>query len=209
MTYIVQKYSFDVGYRFYYWDHYRMDELYIKPKYKSLKEDIRNNTIQQLHIFEFNISIQKVKKYIDTFKVRKIRSRKFGVNDKYHYNIQNESQIKFSHLLSVVLYTDWSDLSESFSKTFRRSHPYESVFFVKKRNAEYANWSKALRETIEYYGGICWRENKSKAHNEQMMNEYGPFFSGMSNVMVIPQLSINLNSPTSTTTKLETIATVD
>ena len=177
-------------------------ELYIDPKYKSLKDEILHNIQYSLSTSQLNISIMKTNKLMDTNRARKIESRIFKTNDPYHYGIANLSPIRFTHLLAAVLYTDWSELCTEFSKTFRKLHKFESINMVKQRNREYANWSKNLRELIEHYGGAAWRDDWAKEFNLFRRNENGPYFCGMSFIMVMPQFNTRLNGPTSTTKQI-------
>eukprot|EP01083_Nonionella_stella_P281065 956330_1 len=63
-----------------------------------------------------------------------------------HYDIAHGSPILLDHLISVILYCDYTDLCTAFSASFRRLQPYERIEVTIKRNAEYANWSRLLRE---------------------------------------------------------------
>ena len=89
-----------------------------------------------------------------------------------------------NHLMAVVLYTDFTELSSHFTATFRKNNPFETVEQVKKRNNKYWWWSKYLQETTEEYG--------------VMYTDRSPFFTGMSWVMTVPEFNIILHSPTST-----------
>ncbi len=160
---------------------------------------VLNNKTYQLTNYQLQISIIKTKKFIDTYKARKLESRDFKTNDKYNYGISNRSPITFTRLLSIILYTDWNDLSKEFSKSFRQLHKYESITTIKRRNREYANWSKNLREAVEYYGSRGWVDDWSRQQNEYRGYENGPFYCGMSFRMVMPHFNIRLNGPTSTT----------
>ena len=55
-----------------------------------------------------------------------------------------------------------------------------------------------MRETIELYG-----EMHGKDDNMKNKGVSGPFYCGMSFVMVIPQFNIRLNAPLSTSKSLE------
>ena len=57
-----------------------------------------------------------------------------------------------------------------------------------------------LRETVELYGLTYHNENDD---NSEYIGVSGPFYCGMSFVMVIPQFNIRLNGPTSTSTSIE------
>ena len=42
------------------------------------------------------------------------------------------------HLIAVILYTDFTQLSSDFTKTFRRKHPFEQKFQFHKRNEKFS-----------------------------------------------------------------------
>ena len=130
--------------------------------------------------------------YLDTQTARAIKAETKGlwVNPQ-HYGIDDGHGLGIDNLCSLILYTDFSELSSHFSRSFRKIHPFESFENVKIRNSYYWWWSKILRQTVELYG------------NDQYNGLSGPFFCGLSFVMNIPQYQIKLNSPTSTSQHME------
>lgn len=144
----MSQFSFDLGIRFYYWDYwknvrtnyqniqhdtnhndhngYTPSQLYIDPKYTSLKDEMLYNKIYSLHVHELKISLTKADKLSNTYKAKSMRVT-FNLNNNYHYGIDQYSPIKYSHILSLLLYTDWSELQCKFSKTFRRKHRFERM----------------------------------------------------------------------------------
>ena len=117
--------------------------------------------------------MHKVNQYIQTRTARKMKNFDKGI-------------IKKEHLMGIVLYTDFTELSSQFTKSFRRKNPFETKEQVKKRNDKYWWWSKVLKDTLWYYG----------------KSSEGPFYTGMSWVMTLPQFNIYLYSPTSTSVKI-------
>ena len=172
-------------------DHsgYQPYELYIEPKYKDIKDEILNNTIFQLNIKQLNISINKALQYKDTMRCRNTKSTK-ECEIIHHYGIAPGTPLQFKYIIAIILYTDWSDLCTKFSSTFRKLKPYEPIESVKDRNREYAIWSKTLRETVEYFGQMGWEMDKDKKWNNDNNRVKGPFFCGMSVMMVIPEFNI-------------------
>eukprot|EP01083_Nonionella_stella_P236262 829968_1 len=65
------------------------------------------------------------------------------------YNIKRGSPITLKHILSVLFYTNHTDLSSEFSQSFRKLYETETDQSLKERHSEYRNWGKYLRETIE------------------------------------------------------------
>eukprot|EP01084_Bolivina_argentea_P288706 495577_1 len=177
-------------------------ELYIDAKYTTLKQEILNNTYHQLNISQFVISLKKAETYITTKNSKRYKAHISNKFDVYKvYDIDADKPLTVQNILSVILYCDWSDLCNSFSKTFRKIRPYQTIESIKKSNQEYAIWSRILRETVELYG-----ENKSDFYlddtGKMVYPCVGPFFCGMSFVMAIPHLNIRLCSPTSTSKQI-------
>eukprot|EP01084_Bolivina_argentea_P093077 167418_1 len=219
--------SFQIGYRFYYWKYYEaLDEkdqyvqqyhnindhsgysppqLYISRKYKSIKPEILHNNIYSLNVVQLNQAIMKAKKYIDTSKAKQITAlhgNKKGV-DRLHFNLPKGTKLTAKNILSIVLYTDWTNLCTEFSKTFRPMKPYHTLQMVKNRNREFANWSRILRETVEYFGNLGDDDRLSETKRKKHRFEKGPFFCGLNFIMVIPLFNLRLCSPTSTTKQIE------
>lgn len=101
--------------------------------------------------------IPKVMRYINTRKVRKMKLRTLGSQNclnelNYGDEFESGSKISFNHLLSVWLFTDYTNLCTDFSKSFRASNAFESLTSTKARNAAYFWLSKYLRQCVELYG---------------------------------------------------------
>ena len=162
-----------------YKDHggYQPHELFIEQKYEDLKSEILNNKIYSLSLASFRIALAKANMYISSAKAKTLKSDKYTYDHPLHYRIKIGRKLRVSNLLSVILYTDFSELCTEFSKTFRRLQPYEPLHSVKKRNKEYAIWSRTLRETVEGFGDPA----HSKTFN---------YFTGLSAVMVMPEMNI-------------------
>ena len=221
----MREYTFSIGYPFFYWQHYKdkkkqdlqnetvyhnlndycgysPHQLYITQKYKDLKDEIINNKINALSLLQMNVSILKTNKLMQTFKVKSIRCN--APNDVLHYEIGNHSRLRYSHLLSLVLYSDRSELQCDFTKTFRKTNQYQTLSDIKQNNREYYHWSKNIREAVEYYGNLGWKDHwNDDKRNYSHNNIKGPFYSGMSYKMVIPEIMIRLNGPCSSTKKIE------
>ena len=126
-------------------------------------------------------------------------------NDPQHYGIEQQTPLGIDNLYSLILYTDFTDLSSDFSRSFRKIHPFETIQNVKIRNSYYWWWSKILRETVELYGITKYGRRSGWNHASRLSNAglEGPFFTGLSFVMYIPQYVVKLNSPTSTSLHIE------
>eukprot|EP01084_Bolivina_argentea_P169070 293111_1 len=213
IDYKISQHSFSTGFTFYYWDYYKHDheqtdeekiddvfnvddyggykpyELYVETRYNDIKFEILNNKIYTLTLEQFKTSLTKANKSIATRKAKQLRARDFTYYT-LHYQIKPGRRLRVSNLLSIILYTDWSNLCTEFSRTFRKIKVNESLSSVKERNSEYCNWSRLLRETVEGFG-------------EYSTDLQGNFFCGMSFVMIMPEVNIRLRGPTSTSTHIE------
>eukprot|EP01084_Bolivina_argentea_P188956 325104_1 len=214
-------------------DHsvYKPSDLYVKKKYSSFKQEISN--YKYINMDDYNDSIvAKLNYFMNTTKVKKMFS---DGGDYFEYGIQTNSPITQHHLLAVILYTDYSDLCTDFSSTFRAITHLETLSAIKNRNSRYWWMSKYLRETVEYFGkkappskppdayifGHTVRRGRGAIktdpvtgnilgkHDSEFSYDYnimGPFYTGLSKVMPLPQFQIRLCSPTSTSRQI-TVAT--
>ena len=136
---------------------YSPKQLFITPKYKGLKDEIINNDIYSLSCGQLNISIRKTNKLINTLKSKSIRYT--AKNDHLYYDISVWSALRYSHLLALVLYSDWTELQCEFTKTWRKTDKYQTLKQIKDKNREFYHWSKNIRESVEYYGNLGWNKN--------------------------------------------------
>ena len=176
--------TFAVGLKFKYWKSDYGEGSFVCAKYSNLKDEILNNKIYNLQSNQFIISLHKVNKYFHSKKVKQMTCCfDWGI-----YDIEAGDIISLSHLLSICIYCDWSNLCTKFRETFRKHKLYETKQSVIKRNKEFANMAKLINETIECYG----------------RDDHDPdtFFCGMS-LMVLPQFDMDLHCPTSTSKTLE------
>ena len=195
-TKTVRSTSFSIGYQFYYWpkykdmddigynridninDHsgYKVSELYIPQKYETFKEEISNYEYFDMNCY-YDLS-KKINSYMENEWVKSFKPRNNShllanwPEIRLFYDIDQESRISFNHLLSLVLYTDYSDLSTHFSSTFRAIHQYEQLSSVRVRNANYWWMSKSLRELVELYGS-CGAKGDFTRNNNGCLS--GPF----------------------------------
>ncbi len=208
--------SFSCGFVFWYWPHYAnkqgddgimfandddfggfsTTELYIKKgTYDNFKSEIleycdgKNGNIS-MNMYKDKI-VLKGNEFIGTKKVKKIKAKDTPSKAKRHYNIEEDAAFSLSHLHAVILYCDFTGLCTLFGETFRRLHSLESLKSVINRNKKYWWMSKILREVVEIYGDNYYDELE------------GPFYTGLSFVIVLPEFSIRLYGPTSTTTQIE------
>ena len=205
--------SFSIGLRFYYWqfykhidqlphkdnrpgritDHsgYKVRDLYVKKKYNSFGEEIKN--YRYIDIKQYNdIIMIKAQQYITTEMAKSIKSQN-PENRLFpkHYEIARDTALGINNLISIILYTDFTGLCSDFSSTFRKIYPYETLSSIKRRNSKYWWLSKILRETVELFA------------DRKISRFKQTYYTGISFAMSIPSFSIRLCSPTSTSVHLE------
>ena len=214
--------SFSIGYIFYYWEYYSHPrdyknyywnindhsgysphDLYITKKYECLKDEMLNNTLYCLNYHQYQTSITKMLAYRDTKIAKSTKVLGRWIDYQLHYDIRAGSKLTNAHLLALILYCDWTDLCSIFSSTFRKTKSYQTIKQIKLKNSEYANWSRLLREAVQYFGSYGWDYEENEKYNKTFRNVKGPFYCGMSRIMVIPEWNIRLCSPTSTSKQIE------
>ena len=145
-----------------------------------------NNEYITIKKFQKDVTV-KVNQYIHTNKAKSMVSWP---------RWQENKPITKEHLMAVILYTDFTELSSAFTASFRRKNPFETEEQVKKRNhRNYWFWSKYLYQVLNYYGA-----NNYDDADEAMK---GPFYCRMSSIMTLPQFNIYLYAPTSTSVHIE------
>eukprot|EP01084_Bolivina_argentea_P241414 405280_1 len=214
--------SFSIGYTFYYWEHYKKPldtnqehyanrnehlghqthELYIKAKYASLKEEILDNEIFGLAKDEYQRCLTKLQKFMMTKTVKNMKSVQFA-EKRLHFGVGTNTPISTEHLLSIIFRCDFTALCTKLSSTFRKKQTFEPLSSIKKRNAEYANWSRLIRETIEYFGRRAKGDDDPEITSDYVNKTFGPFYCGMSCVLTLPEFNIRLCAPTSTSKQKE------
>jgi len=204
--------AFAIGYRFYYWDWfkhqtqldaqkeasanhvehggYTVCDMYVERKYGSFKQELLE------YGFEFNVKLYnerilvKANALLLSKMAKTLKAAWYGNYEGGslpHYGVSKNDALRFSNIVAVILYTDYSALCAAFSSTFRKKDVFETLEETKKRNSRYWWWAKTLRETVELYGSE-WYRGKLR----------GPFYCGMSALLKMPQFLIRLNGPTST-----------
>ena len=154
------------------------NEIRFGKHWQNLPAEIANYNLLD-YIGEYkNEILPKVNQYINTETVKSL-----------HRNLR----ITRDELISIVLYTDYTELSSDFTSTFRKKWTFEPLSAIKKRHKKYAWWSRELKSAISRFG--------ANYQNGEGMT--GPFYTGMSCVMNIVNFNVYLYSPTSTSVHIE------
>ena len=236
---IVSKGIFSIGLNYDYWSKYEdkkeqiRNEMYVEKKYDNFQQEIYEYQ-HEMSVKTFkNEVLVKAGEYLQSAAVKSTRCRvDWYDSEKYPFGISEGSIISKHHLISIILYTDYTNLSGAFSCSFRKNGPFETLQSAKKRNQNYFWWSKSLKEAVCVYGDayyirrvneveyeidgwratwsfsavdlIVYGQEKLRHNNDRAVGKLrGPFYCGMSVVMNIPEFNITFLSPTSTSLHIE------
>ena len=214
--YVVSKGAFSIGLKFDYWSKYKdkenkeLNEMYVEKKYDNFQAEIYQyqHEMEDIKTFKNEVMV-KVNEYINSAVVKSTSCpvNWYEESEEYPYGIPRGATMSKNHLISIILYTDYTQLSSDFTSTFRKHGAFDSLQAAKKRNQKYWWWSKTLLEAVRAYGDAYSRRAGGHAGIDRWCIDggalKGPFYSGMSMVLNIPEFNIRLISPTSTSLHIE------
>ena len=168
---------------------YRLKDWYVRAKHRDLKDEALNNRCCSLSLFQWKMVLKKAEIKLAEWR-KNPRNRKLECNRSFwnHYGLEYRTPISIPHIVSLLLYTNYTKASYEFSKTFRKNSPFESDRLLKERHSEVAVWGRLLRETVE-----CFGQQMSQRPDLKV------FYHGVNREMIFPGTSIKLNGPVSTT----------
>ena len=175
--------NYNFGHRFDYFGDFAL-----KPKYRTLKEEVLKNGILPLNILSFDDAYEKAMNLRQNSE--RVKSIKYRYEYRFEgYGLVNGAKLSTNNVLSVILYCDYDELSFKFSQTFRPLNSTETYGAIQKRNLEFGNLTKYLQQTVNAFGT---RVFSSKVQI---------YYHGIS-FLYVNKFIARFNGPTSTTTKL-------
>ena len=111
------------------------------------------------------------------------------------FEFEGGSALVLSHLVCLLCYTDYTNFSYHFSKSFRKINEKETDEEFRMRKRNYHFLSKGLREIVELYG--------TKLQDSKLKN----FYTGISCELVFPSFVCRLFGPTSTSAQISVATT--
>eukprot|EP01084_Bolivina_argentea_P278507 475825_1 len=171
---------------------------FIRKKFSNLRQEVLHNKIFTIDKTVFSAILYKAKgklssQYAKSLKVEGwimgCRLTRGAPGTRFESKDYVPSPMTLEHLLSVLLYTDLDKLSYYFSSTFR-SLTGSTLEEDAKRNAEYANWSRFLIETVSFFGTSV---------NESHIETY---YHGINCKLIFTSFCSKCIGPTSTTAQL-------
>eukprot|EP01083_Nonionella_stella_P187872 691328_1 len=170
---------------------YSYSSWFVAPKRKTMKDEVLNGPNHSLTIIEYENTVIKARmkhKAMSRFIKGAVKLWEIV------YRIQAGTMITMKHILAVLLYTNHTDLSAAFSRSFRKLSGAESDGKLKQRHSHYANWARLLREAVE-----CWGYGLGETTETRSI-----FYHGISKKMVFDGFQQRFSCPTSTTLQYET-----
>ena len=160
------------------------DEYLVLPRYNSLKEEMLN--YKYLSFRKYKKIIKKGKQCVQTHIAKSM--------------IYSDKEISLDALICIIMYCDYTELSQNFTSSFRKTNEFELIHHIKKRNSKYFHWSKILKTTITRYGQ-CY--SKNTISNCALGRLCGPFYCGINIILNISQFYMYTYGPLSTSVHLE------
>eukprot|EP01084_Bolivina_argentea_P146032 255821_1 len=177
----------NVGLKFYYWDHYKNRETYIEKKYANAKEEILNNIYFTINKEQYSVGLRITER---AFSSKYAKSLRATFKKDRHYGIKKGSPIQHEHIAAMILYCNHDQLACRLLRTYETRRANEQLFAVKKRHQEFVNWSRLLRETVDYYGTDTV--------------ELGSCYIGVEYI-IVPAIKVRLRAPISTSKYLSVV----
>eukprot|EP01083_Nonionella_stella_P258059 882568_1 len=119
---------------------YDIKKLFVSRKYKNYKEEI----LTHIGIKEDQtLVLFKAMEYITSEKVKESKANNFDTV--LHYGIEKGEAMTMYHIMSLILYCDFSEFCSRFSATFRKVSGHEPLEETKKRNQEFWWQSKLFQ----------------------------------------------------------------
>eukprot|EP01084_Bolivina_argentea_P094221 169381_1 len=109
-----------------------------------------NNTIFRLQLFQWQNTTTKATLKWRHLKNTNVVQTAWWIWEQV-YGIKDGSLITLDHVMSLLLYTNFSELCFKFGATYRKLSNDETDHALKRRHREYAVWGRLLRETVEVF----------------------------------------------------------
>eukprot|EP01084_Bolivina_argentea_P153157 267061_1 len=186
--------NYGFGVAFSYWEEYDVYD-FVKCKYKCLKEELLQNTIYKITLERYNDILKKGQELHS--RIGSILGQGTDKNTAFakelthwneYCNIKPNTLISLEHLLSILFYTDSTELTTKMKDVCRKLTYDETVLDVKKRHVEFVHWLKLMTETLIFYGN-------------RLSNKDKPIYHGLKGRFLFDQFKAQFHIPTSTSTE--------
>eukprot|EP01083_Nonionella_stella_P252437 869759_1 len=170
---------------------YKLRDWYIHPLFGTLKEELINNKVCDISKTQWDIQYEKavVNSNSDRCKLLKVVVDILDPSgyDDNAYGLMKGSYVTIAHIMAMLMYCNYSNLQNQFSKTYRKVSPDETDESLKKRHSNYYHLGRLLRELVDCYG-TSLRDIRQGA----------VFYHGISMNCQFKSIATSINGPFST-----------
>ena len=164
-------------------EEFSAQQLNVQPHFQSLKEEMLDTKWVTEEAWR-NL-VAKAQLYLNAETIRAWAAADISYLDS---GIEIGAPITEMHVVAILLYCDFDELSTAFSRTFRSMTLWETMESVKRRNSNFYHLSKLLKEAVHIWGTCGESSGTTK------------FWCGLDFKVFAPKCLINLYGPLSTTT---------
>eukprot|EP01084_Bolivina_argentea_P037087 68544_1 len=155
----------------------------LTPLYADLKEELTENSVQNISLEQFESELASATLYMKSEKFKKNDWRACKTDEKY--GIKVDEQMHIEHVVSIMLYCNHSKLCQKFRESYRKVTDETTDEVVKLHSSNFYWMVRYLHSAIEFYGETPTKRQK--------------YFHGLSEMFIFDQLSAVYEIPTSTT----------
>eukprot|EP01084_Bolivina_argentea_P000941 1724_1 len=162
-----------------------IDYISLKPLYQNLRNEITENMQHFIEIGNFKKELQQTKLILHPESTSAMTSLKASKTDE-KYGIYKNEKIRIEHVVSILLYCNYSALCKTFRESFRKLNCDDTKDIIIQRHIDNFYWfGRFLVTAIEFWGDTPKKKQK--------------FYHGTSCQFLFDQLSAVYETPTSTT----------
>eukprot|EP01084_Bolivina_argentea_P254143 427156_1 len=138
----------------------KYEDMYIAPKYETLKDELFSNTIATIAKYSFDEKMKQVKNMIKTQLAKTYMATtndyrtcaKYKMDHPSRFGYKDGYPISISHLLVIVIYCGFDEFQRKFSETYRALHKDDNLQTIKTRHANFHHFGKHIRECVDVFG---------------------------------------------------------
>ena len=180
--------AFEFGERFYYGKHFaaqKGDHFIARPAHANLKDEMLNNEIHPIGVSDFLDFMVKAHS-LSLTRVARGKQARDNLADNAFFELPPRSPFSVAHVLSVIIYTNDTDIQYNFKKkACRRLHRGDTVAAIARRNAQIGHWYTLFVQSVFFYG--------------ETMRKKDTLYTGMSCRLLFGRLTPRFGCPLSTT----------
>eukprot|EP01084_Bolivina_argentea_P008667 16219_1 len=139
---------------------YKRSDLYVYPKHETLKDELINNKLCCIGIFQWETVMETVKLLKETENARTIYARTQNYNISFahelhhpiHFGYTDGFPLQINHLIVLRIYCGFDYFQNKFSATYRKTDEKQSLKDVVAIHSNFYHCGKYLKEAIEVFG---------------------------------------------------------